>query len=538
MKKTTQLRNLLHSDQLEFLLEAHNGMSAKIVEEAGFKGIWASGLGIAAQLGVRDNNEASWTQVLEIVEFMADATSVPILLDGDTGYGNFNNMRRLVKKLEQRQIAGVCIEDKQFPKTNSFIHGTTQPLAEIEEFCGKIKAAKDAQFDDDFVVVARIEAFIAGWGLSEALKRAEAYTEAGADAILIHSALNLPDEVLSFKQTWGDRAPILIVPTKYYLTPTSVFQDYNFSIAIWANQMLRASVTAMQHTATTIYQEQNLFITEDAIVPITEIFRLQDAAELITAEQHYLPHTTPNVSGILLAASRGIELGKLTDCKPKCMLELQGQPLLSHIAGAFNKVGIKNITVVRGYQKQVVNLPQLHYVDNDRYETTGELVSLFQALQSLSVIDEDWIIGYGDGLFKKYILQLLLEIEADFAIVVDADWHNRSCRVRPDYVVCSLPNSTKAFYTNVVLEQITPNLPSDQICGLWTGLLKVSYRVQRQFKAQLTHLLASETIQQQGRMPLLINELVKQGYSVQVIYITGHWLDVDEIEDMLKAGSF
>lgn len=538
MKKTTQLRHLLQSNQLEFLLEAHNGLSSKIVEEAGFKGIWASGLGISAQLGVRDNNEASWTQVLEIVEFMADATSIPILLDGDTGYGNFNNMRRLVRKLEQRQIAGVCIEDKQFPKTNSFIQSTTQPLAKIEEFCGKIKAAKDAQLDDEFVVVARIEAFIAGWGLSEALKRAEAYTEAGADAILIHSALSMPDEVLAFKQAWGDRVPVLIVPTKYYLTPTSVFQDYNFSIVIWANQMLRASVTAMQHTATTIYQEQNLFITEDAIVPITEIFRLQNAAELISAEQRYLPYAIRNVSGILLAASRGVEFGELTDDKPKCMLELQGQPLLSHIVDTFNKVGIKNITVVRGYQKQTVNLPQLHYVDNDYYETTGELVSLFQALQSMSVMDEDWIIGYGDGLFKKYILQLLVETEADFAIVVDADWHNRSCRVRPDYVACSLPNSTQAFYANVVLEQITQTMPTDKICGLWTGLLKVSHSAQSLFKTQLTKLLASETMQQHGRMPLLINELVNQGYSVQVIYITGHWLDVDEIEDMLKAGSF
>ena len=129
MKKTQQLKKLLTSSRLEFLCEAHNGLSARIVEEAGFKGIWGSGLSISAQLGVRDSNEVSWTQVLDVVEFMADATTVPILLDGDTGYGNFNNMRRLVLKLEQRGVAGVCIEDKLFPKTNSFLQGTTQPLA-------------------------------------------------------------------------------------------------------------------------------------------------------------------------------------------------------------------------------------------------------------------------------------------------------------------------------------------------------------------------------------------------------------------------
>ena len=118
-KKTTQLRQMLHSSELEFLLEAHNGISSRIAEEAGFKGIWGSGLALSAQFGVRDNNEASWTQIVDMVEFMSDVTTIPILLDGDTGYGNFNNMRRLVRKLEQRGVAGVCIEDKLFPKTNS-----------------------------------------------------------------------------------------------------------------------------------------------------------------------------------------------------------------------------------------------------------------------------------------------------------------------------------------------------------------------------------------------------------------------------------
>src|SRR3954471_13181232 len=154
MKKTSQLKQLIHSQNLEFLMEAHNGLSAKIVEETGFKGIWASGLTISAALGVRDSNEASWTQVAEVCEFMADATSIPILLDADTGYGNFNNVRRLVRKLEQRGIAGVCIEDKQFPKTNSFINGEAQPLADMDECCGKIKAGKDSQSDPNFSIVA------------------------------------------------------------------------------------------------------------------------------------------------------------------------------------------------------------------------------------------------------------------------------------------------------------------------------------------------------------------------------------------------
>jgi len=287
-KKTTQFKQLIKSKQTEFILEAHDGLSAKIVEEAGFKGIWGSGLAISASLGVRDSNEASWTQVLEVLEFMSDASNIPILLDADTGYGNFNNVRRLVKKLEQRQVAAMCIEDKLFPKTNSFIDGEQQPLADIDEFAGKIKAAKDTQEDPDFCVVARIESFITGWGLSEALKRAEAYYRAGADAVLVHSKLSKPEQIVAFMKEWRDTCPVVIVPTTYYQTPTSLFEELGISLVIWANHMIRVSIKAMQQVAAQIYADCSLASVEPEIATVKEIFRLQNAAELKEAEKRYL----------------------------------------------------------------------------------------------------------------------------------------------------------------------------------------------------------------------------------------------------------
>ena len=290
MKKTTQLKNMIHSSELEFLMEAHNGLSARIVEQSGFKGIWASGLSLSASLGVRDNNEASWTQVLEMVEFMSDCTSIPILMDGDTGYGNFNNMRRLVRKLEQRDIAGVCIEDKLFPKTNSFL-SEHQELADIDEFCGKIKAGKDTQRDNDFCVIARVEAFIAGWGLDEVLKRAIAYHGAGADAVLIHSKITSCKEIELFMREWGNRGPIVIVPTKYYKTPTQTFKNLGISLVIWANHLMRSAITAMQMTAVQIYESQSLNDVEDRVATLAEVFELQNADEVQQAEKKYLPST-------------------------------------------------------------------------------------------------------------------------------------------------------------------------------------------------------------------------------------------------------
>jgi phosphoenolpyruvate phosphomutase len=286
--KFSKFKELLYSQQLEILLEAHNGLSAKIVEESGFKGIWASGLTISASQGVRDNNEASWTQVLEVAEFMSDATSIPILIDADTGYGNFNNARRLVRKLEQRDIAAVCIEDKIFPKANSLSCDSRHLLAEVNEFSGKIRAVKDTQTDPDFCVVARIESFVVGCGLAEALRRAEAYYRAGVDGILIHSKNTEADEVLSFMREWRNTCPVIIVPTTYYKTPIEVFEKPGSSMVIWANQLFRASINAMRETAKKINLTRSAISVEHQIASIKDIFCLQNLSELIDAEKRYL----------------------------------------------------------------------------------------------------------------------------------------------------------------------------------------------------------------------------------------------------------
>lgn len=270
-------------------MEAHNGLSAKIVEEAGFRAIWASGLSISAALGVRDHNEASWTQVVEVAEFMSDATTVPIMLDADTGFGNFNNARRLVRKLEQRGIAAMCIEDKLFPKTNSFIRGERQQLADVDEFVGKLRAVKDAQTDPDFTVVARVESLIAGWGLDETLRRAEAYAAAGADAVLIHSKRATADEILAFMRAWDGRVPVVVVPTTYHQTPLEVLERAGVRLVIWANHLLRGAIVAMKDIAATLQRERSLVSIEPRVAPLGEVFRLQGEPELARAEERYLP---------------------------------------------------------------------------------------------------------------------------------------------------------------------------------------------------------------------------------------------------------
>jgi phosphoenolpyruvate phosphomutase len=151
---------------------------------------------------------------------------------------------------------------------------------------------KDTQTDEDFIVVARVEAFIAGQGLGEALRRAEAYRQAGADAVLIHSLRTDIEDIAAFMKEWSDRLPVVIVPTKYYTTPTAQFRELGISLVIWANHNLRASIDAMKKITGQILREESLVHVEGSVAALEEVFRLQGAEELQDAEQKYLPGTS------------------------------------------------------------------------------------------------------------------------------------------------------------------------------------------------------------------------------------------------------
>ncbi|MEJ8568506.1 phosphoenolpyruvate mutase [Elongatibacter sediminis] len=534
--KTTQLRHLLSSDGTEFIMEAHNGLSARIVEETGFKGIWASGLALSAQHAVRDNNELSWTQVVDVLEFMADATSIPILLDGDTGYGDFNNMRRLVRKLEQRGIAGVCIEDKLFPKTNSFIQGERQPLEDVETFCGKIQAGKDAQSDDDFCIVARVEAFIAGWGLDEALRRAEAYREAGADAILMHSKLSRPDEILAFATEWADRAPLVIVPTKYYSTPTEVFRQHRVSLVIWANHLIRSAISAMQDTAARIQASESLVDVEGQIATVAEIFRLQGADELLEAEKRYARSARAETSAVILAASRGQALRELTRERPKVMIPVAGKPVLRRLVDKFKAQGINDVTVVAGYRSEAIDVQGVRIVENGDWEETGELASLVCALDA---VGPDTIVLYGDLLFRTYILNNLLDWDAPLLAVVDSSPLDQAQGNTNDIAYCNARDDRAMYQQRAFLDRVCADRDwqGREPDGRWIGLLRISGDGRDAVGRGLDALRADPGFPRMG-MPDLLNQLIEQGDAPQVQYITGHWMDLNNHDDLQRAAGF
>ena len=529
MTKAAKLRALITSGKLQFLMEAHSGLSAKIAEEAGFAGLWASGLSISAMLGVRDANEASWTQVLDVVEFMNDATRVPILLDGDTGYGNFNSVRRLVRKLEMRDIAGVCLEDKCFPKTNSYLGGS-QELVPIDEFCGKIQAAKDTQTNRHFVVVARVEAFIAGYGLDEAMRRAEAYHAAGADAILIHSKESSPAEIFAFLDAWGNRVPVVLVPTKYWRTPTAEFQARNVSVVIWANHLLRASISAMQATATQLRRDDSLLNVEPQVAPLHEVFRLQGDEELQQAEGRYLPAARGGaLSAVVLAAGGGADFGGLTTSTPKAMLKVQGRPILARLLDDLAHFGCRGVTVVRGHHAGAVDAPGARSVDNLDFATTGEAWSLALAEKDLV---PGTVVAFGDIVLKRHIIQALLEEAGDgITLVVDSGLAGADV---PDRVRADRADTGRISFAETRLLEIGDVTPAASH-GAWIGLLHLGRAGADWLRDAVSAARADGTLRT-ARMSDLITRVVAAERPVRVVYTRGGWVNVNNLTDLLDAG--
>ena len=535
--RSAALKRLIASPNLSFLMEAHNALAARIVEEAGFAGIWASGLSISASLGLRDSNEASWTQLLDVLEYMADATTIPILVDGDTGYGNFNNMRRLVRKLEQRGMGGVCIEDKLFPKTNSFV-GENQPLASVEEFCGKIRAGCDHRDDADFQIVARCEALISGHSMDEALRRCHAYEAAGADAILIHSKKRNVAEVAAFMERWDGDCPVVIVPTTYHATPTETFRQLGVSTVIWANHLVRASITAMRETAGRILVDENLNEVEGRVASVADIFRLTGNEELEEAQKRYLP-AVETTGAIVLAASRGHELASVTNELPKCMLDVRGEPLLRRLVRTLRESGVHDVAVVRGWRKEAVSLADIATIDNDAFATTGEVASLACARARLA---GEMLIVYGDILFRRYILDGLLAARGDVVIVVDqlgvTDVH-RTIHPR-DLVWASHPPST--HYLDDAPARLrgigAPFSAADAgtQAGEWIGLMRLSARGSAIVGAELDAMTADGSIATADMSTLLAR--VAMHTEIAIHYVAGHWLDVDTLHDLADARNF
>lgn len=277
-----KLRALLARPGIVRLVGAHNALGAQMAERAGFEGVWSSSLELSASYGVPDAGMITLTEQLAAAQSMRCAVSIPVVADCDTGYGDANNVSYMVRRFEAAGIAAVCIEDKEFPKRNSYLPDG-QELVPIGGFQEKIRAAKAAQSTSDFVVIARVEALIAGRGPVEALRRARAYAEAGADAVLIHSKETVPETLFEVIRAWDRRVPLVVVPTTFYKVTAAELETLGIKVVIYANQGLRSALRAMEETYEEILRTGSSASVEGRIWPMRSVFELQGTAQLRTA---------------------------------------------------------------------------------------------------------------------------------------------------------------------------------------------------------------------------------------------------------------
>jgi phosphoenolpyruvate phosphomutase len=274
MSFSADLRSKLGKQPILTIGGAFDAMSAKLVELNGFDGIWAGSFAISATHALPDASIMTMTEFLGVARSMVEACNIPVIADCDTGFGGPSNVSHMVKKYENAGVSAICIEDKTFPKSNSFLENETHDLLPEKDFVAKIIAARDAKQNNEFMVIARTEALIAGLGIEEAKKRATAYENAGADAILIHSKQKDPTEIFNFTDSWEGNIPLVVVPTSFPQVKLSDLIQHKIRMVIYANQTLRSAHLSMSNILKKI-QEGNLSQSENEMTSMEDIFELQ-----------------------------------------------------------------------------------------------------------------------------------------------------------------------------------------------------------------------------------------------------------------------
>lgn len=275
------LRRLLAQPGIIRLIGAHNALGAKMAERASFEGVWSSSFEISASYAVPDASILTQSEHLTVARTMCMAVDVPVIADCDTGYGDGFQFAHAVRQFEEAGVAAVCVEDKTFPKLNSFAPGK-QELAPIDSFVEKLRAGKRAQRSPDFAIIARVEALIAGGGTDDALARARAYADAGADAVLVHSKSSTLDELAIVARAWDRPTPLVSIPTTYYRTTVEQLEGLGIKMVIYANQGLRCALHAMERAYAEIMRSGSTASIEDQLWPMKAVFDLQGVIDVET----------------------------------------------------------------------------------------------------------------------------------------------------------------------------------------------------------------------------------------------------------------
>lgn len=288
-EKRLQLKKKITERPLK-IIGAHNALTGILAEKNGFDAIWASGLEISTSLGYPDASIASMNEFLAKAIEINRATNLPVIADCDSGFGGIGNLKRTVHEYEENGISGICLEDKKFPKDNSF-WDAKHDLYDVEDFVYMLNKTMEWRKDKDFLIIARTEALISNCSIEESLYRAEEYVKTGADILLIHSKSNNPSEVLDFIDLLNNRInefpTIAIIPTTYPSIEMKEINKREIKMIIYANQGIRAMTYKLNEVYTDIIKNNGTLNVEDKIATIDDIFNITNYGELKNIENEY-----------------------------------------------------------------------------------------------------------------------------------------------------------------------------------------------------------------------------------------------------------
>ncbi len=532
MDKPKKLRELFRERRIIKVMGAHNGLSARLAQDAGFDAVWASGLEISTASCVPDANILTMTDFLNAAISMNEAVSIPVIADCDTGFGNSSNAIQMVKKYESSGIAAVCVEDKHFPKVNSFIPGR-QELAPVSEFMGKILAAKNAQANKNFMVIARVEALIAGWGMEEALKRANAYVDVGADAVLIHSKSKTVDEIAEFSRLWKERAPLIVVPTTYFNVKTSGLEKLKIKMVIYANHGMRASIRAMEDIFSRVYKEGTTSGVEKEIASMKEVFEIQGMPQMKEQELVYSRQGGDHVIAIIPAAGDHLEeysMKAISADIPISMLDINSKPLLQRQVEVLNRCKVYEIYVVAGYKKESIDVGGVKIVANDKYKETGVLYSLLQALDK---VNKKVFVVYGDILFDHTIVERLSGRQEDILLIVNRfDLKDYGSDKKLDFVITdkSLPRPRRVLHSDTLrmVKGIGSGVRPENAEYEFPGIMFLSQKGAKILRDYYKRHKAG--LKKSGIADLLAG-IIKSGKDVYCMEMNSGWMEVHSMDD-------
>ena len=560
-----KLKALLDRGKIVRVLEAHNGLSGIIANNACIEGqsnevpvqrefdaIWESSLTDSASKGHPDIEVVSFDSRLQSINEILAVTHKPMIGDGDTG-GDANNFEYMVTKLERAGVSAVIIEDKVFPKRNSLEPGVQQTLQEPEVFAQKIHRGKSVQISSDFMIIARLESLIAGKNVDDAISRAQIYLETGADGVMIHSKEKDPAQIMEFAKRYQEmtqkinlKKPMVCVPTTYNTLTEDELRTAGFRIVIYANHLLRSANKAMEETARTILLNQRSFEADPICSPVREIFKT--VGFLDVKEKDKLDEDNKNTPVIIPAAGEDPSLSSILNGKPKSMFEVAGKTLLDWQISALKNNNLTNITVITGYKSGKMQAEGTSFQKNKNYKKGSELHSLMEARGKMT---KGCIMLYSDILFEDHIMAEILTCHEDIILVVDntMQYHAPEANKIQDFVISKnkhQPTRRKISFAceNIISKigsKLNPETATHEFIGLAkftkTGAEQLLQTYEDCVKNYHGKFQEADDISQ-FKFTDLIQEMIDRGYVANFLEIHKGWLEIHRVEDIDLANHF